>query len=79
MTTDLQRRLDEVLRDVFDQGLPDGDLSQLVRENVEAWDSLGHIRLVTALEETFGTTFTIEEIEGMVSVPRILDVVTSRA
>ena len=68
----------QVFQEVFDDDslkLPE----TLVREELPAWDSLGHIRLIGALEEAFDVTFTIEDIETMTSVARILDLVTSKA
>lgn len=70
-------RLQEILRDVFDDdalGITHGT----VREDLPAWDSLGHIRLVSALEDAFGVTFTIEEIEGMTGIGRIVDTVLAK-
>jgi len=32
------------------------------RDASPAWDSLGHLRLITALEEEFGTRFTMKEV-----------------
>lgn len=37
-------------------------------DNVSAWDSVLHLNLVLALEETFGTSFTPEETLEMASV-----------
>lgn len=45
---------------------------RLDRDTLKAWDSLGHIRLIGALEESFGEHFTIEEIERLTSVERII-------
>ncbi len=44
----------------------------LGRDNLEAWDSLGHIRLISATEEAFDIRFTIEEIESLTSVGKML-------
>lgn len=64
--------LRRVFQDVFDDDeleISDG----MARDSFPAWDSLGHIRLVTATEEAFGISFTIEEIEAMTSVGRVVD------
>lgn len=37
-------------------------------DNIESWDSLQHLNLVLALEQEFGTQFTPEEIEQLLSV-----------
>ena len=70
--------VERIFREVFD----DESLSvpeTLVREDLPAWDSLGHIRLVGALEEAFGAAFTIEEIESMTSAARIVDVIAAKS
>lgn len=70
--TEQLEALQRVFREVFDDEalvLAEG----MVRTDLPAWDSLGHIRLVAALEEAFGVSFTIEEIESMTGVGRILD------
>ena len=71
-------QLERVFRDVFD----DDALSiseAMTRESFPTWDSLGHIRLVSALEEAFGLSFSIEDIEGMTSVGRILERIVARS
>jgi acyl carrier protein len=69
--------LERVFREVFDDD--DIELSEnLSREDVPTWDSLGHIRLVAAIEESFGLSFTIEQIEKMTSAVFILDMVTGQ-
>jgi acyl carrier protein len=79
MTTDIHQTLGQVFREVFDDGgLPD-DISALDRDAMESWDSLGHIRLVTALEEAFSVTFTLEEIESMTSVPAIAGILSAKS
>jgi acyl carrier protein len=40
-------------------------------DSIEAWDSLHHLDLVLALEQEFGTQFTPEEIEQLLSVELI--------
>jgi len=73
-----QEKLERVFQDVFDDdSLRIGE--DMTRENFPTWDSLGHIRLVSALEETFGVSFSIEEIEGMTSVGRILERILAKA
>jgi acyl carrier protein len=64
--------LQSIFRDVFDDESIVADPA-LKREDLPQWDSLGHIRLVSAIEEEFGVSFTIEQIEAMTSVARILE------
>ena len=37
-----------------------------------AWDSLGHVNLMMALEQTFGIYLDVEDFAKLVSVPAIL-------
>ena len=41
-------------------------------DTIESWDSLHHLELVLALEQEFGTQFTPEEIEQLLSVELIV-------
>jgi len=77
LNNDIRTRLQAVFREIFDdEGLQLNDT--LDRENFEAWDSLGHIRLVSAMEEAFGVSFTLDEIEAMTSVPQIAAVLANK-
>ena len=69
---EFRAKLQQVFREVFeDEEFEFSD--ELDRESLKVWDSLGHIRLVAALEETFGVSFTIEEIETFTSVGKIAE------
>lgn len=41
-------------------------------EDLPAWDSLGQVNLIMALEQTFGVYIEVEEFESLKSVPAIL-------
>lgn len=42
-------------------------------DDLAAWDSLGHVNLMMALEQTFGVYIEVEDFENLRSVPAILD------
>ena len=67
----VETKLEAVIREVFD-GEQFDFLPDLSRVDVKAWDSLGHIRLISAIEEAFGVSFSLEEIESLTSVDRFL-------
>ena len=46
-------------------------------ESVQAWDSLQHLAIVTALEEEFGCSFAPEQIAELNSVSRIVAAVSA--
>ena len=41
-------------------------------EDLPAWDSLGQVNLIMALEQTFGVYIEVEEFENLKSVPAIM-------
>jgi acyl carrier protein len=62
----IEQRLKELLAEVFeiaDGGLPD----EISPETVAGWDSLGHLRLIAAVEEAFEVRFTMERIPELLS------------
>lgn len=77
MSTDTRAKIQAIFRDVFDDELlqlSDG----LSPDNLPAWDSLGHIRLISALEDDLSLTFSLEEIEAMTSGGKIVSMVASK-
>ena len=67
-------KLNEIFRDVFD------DETIEVNENtnsddIEDWDSLEHINLVSAVEQEFGIKFTMAQVIGMKNVGEMVDVI----
>ena len=43
------------------------------------WESIVHVEIVIALEEEFDIVFTQEEIGGMTTINKIIDLVKSKA
>ncbi len=67
-------RLNSVFRDVFD------DESITVNEttcsdDIEDWDSLEHINLVSAVEQEFGVKFTMGQVVGMKNVGEMVNII----
>ena len=67
----MEDALRAILADIFDADAAAIDAA-FSRENAEFWDSLNHLRMVTALEEHFGVSFSIAEIEAMKDYASIL-------
>lgn len=71
------QKLDEVFQDVFD------DDSIHVTEastaaDIEDWDSLEHINLIVAVEDTFGVKFTMGEVTHMEKVGDMADLIMKK-
>lgn len=61
---DVDRRIRDVMAEVFEvdpAAIGDG----FHRDDAPGWDSLNHLRMVSALEETFGIRFTMKEVGEM--------------
>lgn len=67
-------KVNEIFRDVFDEA------SMLIVEettaaDIEDWDSLTHITLISEVEEAFGFHFGMKEVLGMKNVGEMLDII----
>ncbi len=70
-----EEKLKEVIGDTFD--IDEEDINnETNNENVEKWDSLNHLRLVTALESEFDVTLTMEEINSISSYTEIVALIS---
>ena len=47
--------------------------------DIEAWDSLTHITLISEVEDTFGMKFFMKEVVGMKNVGEMIDIIAQRA
>jgi len=74
---EIRTTLQRIFRDVFeDEALEVTD--SLSRDDLKSWDSLGHIRLISATEEAFDVTFTIEEIDSLTCVGQLVESVVQK-
>jgi acyl carrier protein len=72
--SDILGRIQPIFRDVFDA--PDLNILRASSaENVEGWDSLAQINLVTAIEKEFNIRFTLGELEELNNVGEMVDLI----
>mgnify|MGYP000913864934 CR=1 FL=1 len=67
MSAQITDKVRQAVADVFGVELS-GITPDSSPQTVEAWDSMGHLNLVLALEQAFGVQFSPEEIAAMTSV-----------
>ena len=75
---EIYERLNEVFRNVFD----DDDIeveAGTTADDIEDWDSLEHINLISAVEDEFGIRFKMGEVSSMKNVGEMVDIIKSRA
>ena len=71
-------RLNKVFRDVFD----DDSITvnpRTTADDIEDWDSLEHITLISAVEREFKMKFKMGEISGMKNVCEMASIIAQRA
>ena len=72
------KRLNEIFQDIFD----DEELvvtDETCADDVEDWDSLRHITLISAVEKAFGMKFAMKEVLEMENVGAMADILMERA
>ena len=47
-------------------------------DNVEGWDSIGHLNLISSIEEKFAIALQPEDPSEMITVDLILDIIDER-
>ena len=74
---DAERRIKEVMAEVLEiepRAIGEG----FHREEAPSWDSMNHLRMVSALEEAFGIRFTMKEVGEMERYDTICRMVAER-
>lgn len=73
----LIEKLNDVLRDIFDDDTINASRDTIAAD-VENWDSMGHIRLVLAVEESFDVKFATPEISSFKNVGDLVDLIEKK-
>ena len=70
----IYEKLNEVFQDVFDDDsiIVNADTTA---DDIEDWDSLEHINLVSSVEKEFGVKFTMAQVVGMKNVGEMVEVI----
>ena len=66
-------RLKDVFEDVFDEEIAIND--DTTAADVEDWDSLSHINLLTSVEDEFNVKFDMKVIQGLKNVGAMVDII----
>lgn len=70
-------KLNEVFSDVFDEDIT--VTPETTSSDIEEWDSLTHITLISEVEETFGVKFSMKDVLGMKNVGEMADIIEKNA
>ena len=70
----IYEKLNEVFRDVFD----DEEITvtdKTTANDIEDWDSLSHIMLLSAVEDEFGVKFDMKAVQGLKNVGEMVNII----
>ena len=74
---EVKEKIVEIFKDIFDD-------DQLVieeetsAEDIEDWDSLMHISLITAIQKCFDVQFKLKEVTGLKNVGETIDLILEK-
>ena len=69
---EIMRKVNDIFRELFeDDNLAIYDAT--TANDIEEWDSLTHLELITMVEQTFDIQFTLGEINGFANVGAMCD------
>ncbi len=71
------QELNEIFRDVFDDDTIEVT-EATTSDDIEDWDSLEHINLVVAVENTFNIKFKMGEVNSMKNVGEMVEIILQR-
>lgn len=76
--TDILDRLQGLFRETFDDdGLTVSDKTSA--DDVDGWDSLSNVRLMIAVEQTFGIRMRAAEVASLKNVGELVNLVVAKA
>lgn len=73
----MEDKLREIMADILNVP-PDEISSDTSADSVASWDSLAQINLASAIEEEFGISFSVQEIEAMKSYDDIVSTLSGK-
>lgn len=74
---DIVNKVTEIFRDVFKE--PELVINdEMTANDVEKWDSLSNMAMVTAVENTFGIKFKLKDLNKLKKVGDLISVVESK-
>lgn len=66
-------KLNEVFSDVFDEEIVVSE--ETTAADIEEWDSLTHITLISEVEDAFGIKMSMKTVLGMKNVGEMVDII----
>jgi acyl carrier protein len=74
---ELERKIKDVMKAVFEISVDKIDEESSI-DNIDLWDSMGHIKLILSLEKDFGIQFNGGEVIEMVKYSKIKEIIEDK-
>ena len=74
-TKEIFEKLSEIFSDVFDEEITVA--AETTSADIEEWDSLTHITLISEVEEAFGFKFAMKDVLGMKNVGEMAQIIAN--
>lgn len=71
----IEEQIKEIMADILSIDDEDTITDEFGPEDAETWDSLNNLKLITALEEEFKISLTMEQINSMVNFGKIKQII----
>ena len=73
----IEEQIKEIMADILEIDDEDSISDEFGPEDVDTWDSLNNLKLITALEEEFKISLTMAQINSMVNFAEIKQVISN--
>ena len=77
----IQEEITSNLKSVFQKVFEENNITitrELTADDVENWDSLRHIQLISEVERAFGVKFKLREVMSMKNVGDLIDLIHAK-
>ena len=74
-TKEIFEKLSEIFSDVFDEEIT--VTAETTSADIEEWDSLTHITLISEVEDAFGFKFAMKDVLGMKNVGEMAQIIAN--
>ena len=74
----MEEKLVDILEEIFDLE-PENISDKLTHEDVALWDSLNHLKLITAVEQAYGIQFSMADVQAIDSIGKLKAAIAAQA
>ena len=74
---ELEQKIKDAMKTVFEISVDKIDAESSI-DNIDLWDSMGHIKLILSLEKDFGIQFNGGEVIEMVKYSKIKEIIEDK-